>query len=83
MLTKFFITEKIPEHNFFYGLILGDFQKSPSTFRNLTFINVRNRKPVPDFWKFFCVPEYIFKVLKESILLYCKNDHPAHKKRNG
>ena len=33
----------------------------------LSDINVRNRKPVPDFWEFFYVLEYIFKQLKESI----------------
>jgi hypothetical protein len=70
MLTNFQIFEKKPDHNFFYGLILGHFQKSPSTFGNLTFINVRNRKPVPDFWEFFCVLEYILKQLKESKNLF-------------
>ncbi len=66
MLTKFKLFFLSPDHNFFYGLTFGSFQKSPCTFRKWTFINVQNRKPVPDFWEFFCVPEYIFKLLKEK-----------------
>jgi hypothetical protein len=66
MLTNWKIFQKFPDHNFFYGLTLGHFQKSPSTFWFLTFINVRNRKPVPDFWEFFCVSQNIYlKYLKK------------------
>jgi hypothetical protein len=65
MLTIFSNIKKKPEHNFFYAANSLRFQKSPCTFRKWTFINVQNRKPVVDFWKFFCVPEYIFKQLKE------------------